>query len=117
MSRPPKGRHPALADRLARSLDGQLADTASTMGALDLDAGPNRAAPPAAAGDTGATSTSAEAEAAAAGDPGGPPQAPPALDSVLDAFEDAMGAMLDDRARVLAQRRADDDPRPADEGP
>lgn len=116
MSRPPKGRHPAIGDRLARSLDGQLADIASTMGALDLDADPVAGAPPGAVGDADAAPTSGGPDCPADGNPG-EPSAPPPLDFVIDEFEDAMGAMLDDKARALARRRIDEDTRPAEDGP
>jgi hypothetical protein len=116
MSRPPKGRHPAIANRLAQSLDGQLADIASTMGALDLDADPVAGAAPDAVGDADAAPMSVGPDIPADGNPGEPP-APPPLDFVLDEFEGAMGAMLEDKERALARRRIDENTRPIEDGP
>ena len=104
MSRPPRGRHPTIGNRLSNSLDGQLADIASTIGALDLDASPPDGAP--------------AGEASGSDDPGpedptrviGEPAAPASLDGMLDEFEVAMGAMLDARARTPPPRPADGPP-------
>jgi hypothetical protein len=87
-----------IADRLAESLDNQLADVASAISELDEDLRPE-ALTGGAVSTTGPSSTTGATPATAPS-----PEAVP-LDLMLDAFEVAVDAMLDGRGDVLAAVR------------
>jgi len=86
MNRSARGRHAVIADRLAESLDNQLADVASAISELDEDLRPE-ALTGGAASSTGPSSTTGATPATAPS-----PEALP-LDLMLDGRGDVLAAL------------------------